>query len=78
MQSDREYVDSLNVPLDLVVSRCLTKVILAQYKLVNGYLMSLLLDLGIQDHLAALRRYLLMDAGDFADQLSGRLFEIVS
>lgn len=48
--------------------------------MVNSLLCSLLsfnIHGGIESHLRGLRRYLLMDAGDFADQLSSSLFDIV-
>ena len=77
LQDDEAYTNSVTVPVEVIISRCLTSVIAAQYRVVNAQLMDLLLHAGLLDHLSALRRYLLMDSGDFADQLSSRLFNVV-
>ena len=77
LQDDEAYTNSVTVPVEVIISRCLTSVIAAQYRAVNAQLMDILLRAGLLEHLSALRRYLLMDSGDFADQLSSRLFNVV-
>eukprot|EP00026_Physarum_polycephalum_P000573 Phypoly_transcript_00574.p1 GENE.Phypoly_transcript_00574~~Phypoly_transcript_00574.p1 ORF type:complete len:1439 (+),score=257.01 Phypoly_transcript_00574:52-4317(+) len=72
---EQDYINSVTVPVEVIISKCLTSVIATQYSVINAQLMNLLLRTGLLEHLSALRRYLLMDSGDFADQLSGRLFE---
>lgn len=80
IDEEEEYRRAQREPLERVVQESQHACVVGQYNMVNSLLCSLLsynIHGGIESHLRALRRYMLMDAGDFADQLSSRLFDIV-
>ncbi|KAJ1698349.1 hypothetical protein LUZ63_006861 [Rhynchospora breviuscula] len=63
------------MPLDLVMHKCITQDILLQYEYVSSFTIKLLkegFDLG--DHFLALRRYHFMEMADWADHLVASLF----
>ncbi|KAJ3698811.1 hypothetical protein LUZ61_002516 [Rhynchospora tenuis] len=63
------------MPLDLVMYKCIVQEILLQYKYVSSFTIKLLkegFDLG--DHFLALRRYHFMEMADWADHLVASLF----
>eukprot|EP00698_Gefionella_okellyi_P011070 TRINITY_DN2903_c0_g1_i1.p1 TRINITY_DN2903_c0_g1~~TRINITY_DN2903_c0_g1_i1.p1 ORF type:complete len:1006 (-),score=219.19 TRINITY_DN2903_c0_g1_i1:318-3335(-) len=62
-------------PLAVVVDRCIRQSILAQARISNTAAVDLFMrELQLSQHLQAIRRYILMDAGDFADVFCTTIF----
>lgn len=66
---------NVTVPLTVVMDTCIAKPVQLQCELLNRTLLHLLMhDMKCYDHFVALRRYLLMHGGDFADNFGTILF----
>ncbi|XP_061177982.1 gamma-tubulin complex component 6-like [Saccostrea echinata] len=67
------------LPLSEIMERSVVAPLASQISLVNESLLDyFFVELHLMDHLKALRRYLLMENGDFAQMLSDMLFEKIS
>ena len=72
---DTETQHNMAVPLTVVMDTCIAQPVQLQCELLNRTLLNLLMhDMKCYDHFVALRRYLLMHGGDFADNFGTILF----
>jgi hypothetical protein len=72
-----EFGDRLELycPLSEMVDQCIIRPVLVQYRIINAQLMNcLFVQHNLMEHMMALRRYVLMNAGDFIDALTTQLF----
>ncbi|KAG8083047.1 hypothetical protein GUJ93_ZPchr0014g46776 [Zizania palustris] len=63
-----DSTSSSDVPLDIVIDKCIIQEVMLQYKYVSSFTMKLLEDgFDLRGHLQALRRYHFMELADWAD-----------
>ncbi|KAI5066435.1 hypothetical protein GOP47_0019059 [Adiantum capillus-veneris] len=68
-------LESSEVPLEVIIEKCIVQEVLSQYQCISHFSVRLLHEVfGLQDHLAALRRYFFMERGDWAEIFTSVLF----
>ncbi|KAJ3696133.1 hypothetical protein LUZ60_001510 [Juncus effusus] len=66
---------SCDLPLDIVIDKCIVQEILLQYKYVSNFTIKLLVEgFDLHEHFLSLRRYHFMEISDWADSLIASLF----
>ncbi|KAG2574069.1 hypothetical protein PVAP13_7KG325200 [Panicum virgatum] len=67
-KTDVDFSPQLDLPLDIVIDKCIIQEVLLQYKYVSSFTMKLLEEgFDLYAHLLALRRYHFMELADWAD-----------
>ncbi|KAH9322978.1 hypothetical protein KI387_017617, partial [Taxus chinensis] len=64
----RDSEIALEIPLDVVIDKCILQEIMLQYRCISDFTVKLLAEgFGFKKHLLALRRYFFMEVADWAD-----------
>ncbi|MCO5573215.1 hypothetical protein L7F22_026984 [Adiantum nelumboides] len=68
-------LESSEVPLEVIIEKCIIQEVLSQYQCISHFSVRLLHQVfGLEDHLAALRRYFFMERGDWAETFTSALY----